>query len=210
VDIAGTHVKMYAQHPIAHRQADRAHGERGQIKKILRNINDGSVFWDVGSYTGMYSLFAATAGAETIAIERDPRMVDILSNNITANAVTELVQVLPIALSDEHRIETLQGVDWAGGEKRSTVHLPATTLIESWGIAPPDFVKVDVEGAEREVLEGFGQYLSDCEAVLVEVHSFGDWSVEAATEWLSDRGLGKTQIFDGDGQPHIWATRATD
>jgi hypothetical protein len=44
-------------------------------------------------------------------------------------------------------------------------------LIEEGAVPLPDLVKMDIEGAEVAALTGFGRYLSEVKAFIVETHS---------------------------------------
>jgi FkbM family methyltransferase len=49
---------------------------------------------------------------------------------------------------------------------------PLSRLIEDGAVAPPDFIKIDVQGFEYEVLKGCGPYLSSCLGVELESHFY--------------------------------------
>jgi len=58
---------------------------------------------------------------------------------------------------------------------------------DSLDLPPPDVIKIDVEGAELAVLDGFGQLLQAARAVYVEVHDLDER--EDVLQTLRDRGL---------------------
>ena len=77
---------------------------------------------------------------------------------------------------------------------------------------PPDFVKIDVEGAEHRVLDGFGGVLSDVRTLLIEVH-YDDSTPQRLDEIrdrLTDTGFTVTELAHREPriqQTHLLAER---
>lgn len=118
----------------------------------------GSLAIDVGSNVGDWSLLLSPRFGRTIAIEPDERA-------LAARSSISNVQVIRAAAGKEPGVKTLymrpQALQSSLLENRTIDDLPyvdeqgvdVVTLDE---IAPigADFVKIDVEGAEKDVLEG--------------------------------------------------------
>lgn len=118
----------------------------------------GSLAIDVGSNVGDWSLLLSPRFDRTIAIEPDERA-------LAARSSISNVQVIRAAAGKEPGVKTLymrpQALQSSLLESRTIDDLPyvdeqgvdVVTLDE---IAPigADFVKIDVEGAEKDVLEG--------------------------------------------------------
>jgi FkbM family methyltransferase len=49
---------------------------------------------------------------------------------------------------------------------------PLSSLVDGGKVAPPDFIKIDVQGLEYEVLKGCGPYLNSCLGVELEAHFY--------------------------------------
>jgi FkbM family methyltransferase len=147
-------------------------------------------FLDVGANTGFYSLLAVTAHrrARAIAYEPVPEIAELLRANLAANPQGARVTVRAVAIGDragtadlhlppaqaDGTIETSASLD--PGFKEAVdrvVTVEADTLDGAWAAAgrpPVSVVKVDVEGAEPQVLAGAGELLAACRPVLsVEV-----------------------------------------
>jgi FkbM family methyltransferase len=159
---AGEHGYWLGSYEMRKRQAFEA-----EIKK-------GAVVYDIGANVGFYSLLASElVGAEghVYAFEPLPRNVAFLKKHIALNHL-ENVTVIEAAVSD------------AGGE--AYFNLGASTsmghLAESGEITvekvsldemlakgllrPPEYMKVDVEGAEFEALKGARKLLEKYRPVL--------------------------------------------
>jgi FkbM family methyltransferase len=162
---------------------------------------DGAVFFDVGAHLGYHTLaFAAIGGPRTrvVAFEPNPANLARLRTNLEANEeLAPRVTVLDLALADCDGVTALftnEDVDGGGSsmgfigsatppapsgvyagagfrpQQVSTARLD--TLLEAGGLPVPDFLKIDVEGAEDLVLHGaVGLLTARKPCVLLEVHS---------------------------------------
>lgn len=126
-----------------------------------REIFPGAVVYDIGANVGYFSLLAAVlTGPEgkVIAFEPLPRNLSFLRRHVTLNKLKHVVQVVPAAVSDKSGEAAFNlGASNAMGHLAEsgeiTVRMVALDDI-STEIRPPDFMKVDVEGAEYAALKG--------------------------------------------------------
>jgi FkbM family methyltransferase len=142
---------------------------------IASLLRPGSVFYDVGSNFGFFSLIAARlvgpAGA-VVAFEPVPNNVRRIEANAAANKL-ENITVVPRAVSDKSGVETLYLAEYGGGSALMGSGEPpdviGETRIEAISLGDfaagpavrlPDLVKIDVEGAELRVLHGMRQILA--------------------------------------------------
>jgi len=100
------------------------------------------------------------AGVRVIAFEPDPAMLGRLRQNLELNpSLADRVRVLPYV------------VGAADGEERDPVTRSVDALIAKADIPPPNFVKIDVEGAEVDVIRGMRATLAEHRpTLLVETH----------------------------------------
>lgn len=163
-------------------------------------LKPGMVVVDVGAHVGYYSLlFAQLVGqdGQVFAFEPIPAVNRCLEQNIILNGFTN-VTAFAIALLD---VDGTMPIGPKG--KLVQTYIPATKapIIETrafdrwreiWGIDAVDLIKIDVEGAEMNVLLGMEKYIQDFKpALLVEVHPQGvgdfGFSPSIFLEFLSDR-----------------------
>lgn len=146
-------------------------------------LKPGDLFVDVGANIGIYTVFALDLGAEVIAVEPTPN-ADYLRENLALNGCT--AQVVQKALSDAPgRVRMTQGLDslnhllldGAGG-----VEVECTTLDLLLGDRVADGVKIDVEGAERLVLEGATRSLSEHRVRMLQL----EWGTNRPMQTLSE------------------------
>jgi len=91
---------------------------------------------------------------------------------------------------------------------RHVVKLPMTTLdrlVESTGFGAPDFIKLDVQGYEIEVLKGAARSLSTADFVLLEVsiwpYNAGGPLVAEVLAQMDQRGFQAYEVFDLTRRP---------
>ena len=148
------------------------------------------VVWDVGAHSGLYGIFISRLypqidvycfePAETVLTEYLYNNIDSLSN------ITVIEKALADTTGSQQFLQTknsatvnaLKGEiihpgdvpDVDSYEQVTVETITATDAVQNDNIPIPDFVKIDVEGAEHRVLDGFGGVLSDVRTLLIEVH----------------------------------------
>lgn len=153
---------------------------------IIKQVGIGNTFLDIGAHFGYFSLLAARIvgkSGRVIAYEPGQKTYRILQqnaatrSNISAiqNAVSNTVGQLtfyefPTLYSEYNSLAIAQfkTEDWYQSLKVEQTIVPTTTidtLFLEQGIIP-QFIKIDVEGAELQVIEG-GQQLFQQQAPIV-------------------------------------------
>lgn len=132
--------------------------------------------WDVGAFSGVYALAAATAGAESVdAFEPARRTHARLLLNVHANGLQHRVRPVNAAASDapgEATLMQFRGEHVLGnGASLLPKDMPVVDGSERVGVVAlddharlsgrlPDLVKIDVEGLEDRVLAGMARTLA--------------------------------------------------
>jgi FkbM family methyltransferase len=146
---------------------------------FLRALEPGDVVYDVGANIGWFALLAARRvgpAGKVFAFEPFAENVNYARSNAAANHFPNL-RVVPAAVADRNgwsRFTTnssLQGRLDEGGQD----FVPVVSL-DAWAEShdTPSLVKVDVEGAEGDVLRGMSSMLSSSRPILIiELHDTG-------------------------------------
>jgi len=125
------------------------------------------VFWDVGANIGIYSiLFSKKHPSWKIyAFEPNNEVEILLRENIAKNS-SQNIEIVPLALSDKassavlklnrHRAGGNNLIDSArnGSRVLEVITAKGDELVASNKILSPDFIKIDCEGHELEILIG--------------------------------------------------------
>lgn len=148
----------------------------------------GQVFIDVGAHIGLYTLRAARdVGSKgcVIAVEPDPQSYRILKDNIALNRLDNVL-VFNVALSDCSGEKTfyactdpsLSGFELQPKarlrEVRTVKTMTLDELLRVSKINQVNWIKLDVEGAETNVLRGGKQMLGNAKDLSVIVESSSD------------------------------------
>ena len=137
-----------------------------EIAFIARLLPRVKVFVDIGANLGYYTCLALQSGKPVVAFEPQQQNLQCLFQNLTANGWEDRAEVFPLALSERPGLLTLYGAsgpsaslikNWAGYSSRFKRTVPVSTLdnvLAGRFSGQRLFVKMDVEGAEYQVLKG--------------------------------------------------------
>jgi len=127
-----------------------------------REITPGSVIYDIGANVGYFSLLAAVLageGGKVYAFEPLPRNVAFLRRHKNLNQM-DMIEVIEAAVSDHSGTASFDlGASTAMGHIAEEGELEVKMvslddLLSEGAIRPPEYMKVDVEGAEFLALSG--------------------------------------------------------
>ena len=197
--------------------------EQPSLVPIVRAfLKPGDCFYDVGANVGIYSLWASKLVGPTGQVHSFEPISDtreLLRQLVLENNATNVV-IAPYAVAGSSGSVKMQSIPGASGLSSATrqldhsaveVEVSAVTLDEYLGrCRRPDLVKVDVEGAELEVVRGMVGLLQNSRPpVIFEASPKTEREKEALkTVWgiftnhqyslfdLTPRGL---RVSDGEG-----------
>jgi FkbM family methyltransferase len=149
----------------------KAAGQRQHVREFFGQfVGRGDLVFDVGANDGRYTDVFIELGATVVAVEPNPPLAKMLRSRFRAQieqvAIGAEPGVAELHLSDSDIYSTLStewmeiaardqlSNEWNGG----SVTVDVSTLdamIERYGL--PNYVKIDVEGFEPEVLRGLSQ-----------------------------------------------------
>lgn len=183
------------------------------LEVAQRHIHKASSVWDIGANIGVFTFAAASIATDgaVLAVEADIWLAQVVKKSASLKANQRLsVQVLPTAISDDNGVatfliakrgrasnslESVNGRSQMGGV-RDKVMVPTLTLDTLLDFfSHPTFVKVDVEGAEVQVLQGAHRLLQEVRPLFyIEVGS--DVVDEVSSLFIQNNYL----LFDGQTQ----------
>lgn len=182
------------------------------------SIEKGKTVVDVGAHVGFFTLKAARTVEErgsVIAIEPEPENANLLRENVNRNNLSN-VEIQEIVAGDEKGKTKLYEAPrsaWHSTVKPTVEYIEVNmntldNIISKLKISNPDFVKIDVEGAELEVLKGAENMLNggDLELSIAAYHqlSSGEKEIEKIKTFLEDYDM-KTTAYYLDGGPYLYA-----
>jgi FkbM family methyltransferase len=169
--------------------------EYDKQKKFEKMVKPGSVVYDLGGHVGFYSLLASEIVGPTgkvFVFEPFPKNLNYLHRHLQINNVCNVV-VMEAAVSGKSGIMNFsEGPSSSMGHLNSegSMKVKVVTIDElySKGELPlPDFVKIDIEGAEYLALTGAKDVLEKSHPVIF-LATHGKTVHKQCCEFLSSQG----------------------
>lgn len=193
-------------------------GDPPEVVEAFRP-SSGQVVVDVGAHMGAYTILAANRVGRTgkvIAVEAHPSNFEMLLKNVRLNNFENVVPVNVAAANYEGHVKLYTGKKsgWHSimrtrqeylEEKHLTVPCGRLDrLLAKLGVRKVDWIKIDVEGAEVQVLEGMrATLLNNGRAnLIVELHSDSSRTISYLKRFGFDA---KIVAADEHGRLHIHA-----
>jgi FkbM family methyltransferase len=197
--------------------------EKQEIQIVEKFLKKGDVFIDVGANGGFYTVIASKIVGNTghvYAFEPGIQELKLLRQNILANnlenvtiiekAVSNEKGTARFAISKDGAMNSLLETDHPNQQVEEWQNVELTTLdyaIKEFSIKKINFIKIDVEGAEKFVLEGAKECIlsDDSPIVLFESSDLTSPSFGYSTEELLKQVLSNNMFlyYIGEGNQLI-------
>ena len=191
------------------------------IDKIYTQFLEGKenlVIMDCGANQGLFTLYASQFAKKVYSVEPSKEHVEVIKEMVRYNDIGDKVEIIQKAISHEDKEVILHhnknttmyslkenvADKSLGTEKVEGVRLD--TLFERYKIKHVDFLKMDVEGVEVEIIggKGFENVADKIDAIVVEWHTWSSRSPAQVFTTLNDYGFkmkripSKATLFGGD------------
>ncbi len=196
----------------AAREIRRAHDieiESQLLEHMRSSLQQNDVLYDVGANIGLISILMSThpegSSLKVLSFEPEPRNFEQLTNNLFLNQLEQRISCHQMALGatsgeitlhvrgtageGRHSIATDKGASGSIQVKLDTMSRVALDSEQS-----PTIVKIDVEGAEGQVLAGMEELIASKPPrdIFMEIHFKGDGDSMPCGmpihDWLYERG----------------------
>ncbi len=178
----------------------------------IDSFEEGCLFWDIGANIGIYSLMAARRrGARVLAFEPLYTTFANLVRNIEINGLGDRAGAFCIAFNSVTKVDSLfiressagysgnafgKPVDQTGntydyGAKLDVLGYSVDDFIRTFALDVPNYIKLDVDGIELQILKGAAKTLRDprLRSVLVEQQEMLPAALEETTALMAEAGF---------------------
>ncbi len=165
---------------------------------IARRLPSAPVVVDAGANIGVTALWflALRPQARILAFEPEAANFGLLERNLrpfpgaapTRAALGSRTGTIELFVADHGALHTTRSELGGAGRRERTPLLRLDGVLDEAGVERVDLVKLDVEGAELEVLEGLGSWAGRVDRIAGEVHE-EVVSVEELGSWLESHGF---------------------
>jgi FkbM family methyltransferase len=191
------------------------------IKGLAKRDFIPNVVLDIGAATGQWTRLALKywPGAKYFLVEPLEERRTALDRLCQEHPNVSYILAAAGAAAGELPIgilpDQLDGSSFLYGDVHRTVPVEAIDdLLDAGRIEPPQFMKLDVQGYELEVLKGAGRALESCPLVLLELEFFRFTPsmklVHESIEWMVLRGFRPYEIVDILRRPYDGAMGQCD
>lgn len=197
--------------------------ERTMFREMKAVLGPGDTVLDVGANFGLHSLIAGSVvgpQGRVYAFEPAPVNLRLLKRNIRLNALDDRVEVEPAAISNvsSEFIDFFVPSDEIAVTASLKPHGAADSVrvrnhrLDDWAqgrAVCPKLVKIDVEGAEMDVLMGAEQVLRRHHPILlIEIHGFAlpsfGHSETTLKAFLADLGYREKRLTNPSDRPDYY------
>jgi len=207
--LLGQRVTLGISAPREIRRANDIEIESELVDHMRPAMQAGDVLYDVGANIGLISILMAKyescSTLQVFCFEPEPKNFNQLSNNIELNQLGQRVSCHQMALGAAQGEIALHVRGTAGEGRHSIatdkgatdsiqVKLDTLSNFASEAGKPPTVVKIDVEGAEGQVLAGMNALMQTQppREIFMEIHPKGDGDAmpdgERIHDWMEQRG----------------------
>jgi FkbM family methyltransferase len=185
-------------------------------------LQESSVVFDIGAYIGTYTFVASQTArkGKVYAFEPDPRSAERLQRSVQISNIDN-IQIVQAALGDHtgelpfvlaaYPPQSSLSNDSASGSDIQSISVQLESLdnyCQAQDITHVDYLKIDVEGAELQVLRGGANMIRTSRPeMIIELHetmapSLG-YTTQDVIEYLQGLNYVLYQVLPGIRQPHL-------
>lgn len=190
IKINNSKLKFFNPNQITNYRITNFFNKEPETLKWINSFKDKSIFWDIGANIGSYSLYAAKIkDLKVLAFEPEYNNLELLSKNIRINNLSKQIKIFPIPLSNKNSdvefkvsditpgsaLSSITDYDQNGLEINkshyfSTFSMRLDDFCKTFNTPEPDYLKIDIDGAEHLVLEGANDVIENLKSILIETN----------------------------------------
>ena len=199
--VDGRKTLLFPEHGIAKWFYESGIAEKTVIEWAGRTFgHPDKIFLDIGAHVGTYAWSIGSQFKHTYAFECNPKVFCYLAANIALHDLTDAITPVHVGLGDKPgRLPLIVRSEDGGGNGVKILtdrdvggkEVEIRTL-DSYGLTDIGFIKIDVEGFEKEVLLGARGTLKASGYPPILFESWGQWKEKEGVPAMQIR----TELFE--------------
>ena len=175
-------------------------------------VKKDEIVLDIGAYIGSFTMTVAKRAKKVLAIEPDPKNYACLRANVSRFANVRTIRKgvwnskKKLKLYLDSRYPVAHSVVIQPGNKSVDIEVDALdNIVSELGFNKVDFIKMNIEGAEIEALEGAKQVLKSVKKIVLDAHHIRDGkpTYPLVCQFLEARGF-KTYVANETETVYAW------
>ena len=184
-------IYLHSDSPVLLMRSMSFHQKEPETLEWIDSMSENDILYDVGANVGLYSLYASKKGLSVYAFEPESLNYAELNKNIYLNQIKN-IHAYNIGLNKKTVFDSLNLSTFTKGWSMHTAtqakdfeHKPfepayrqglflasLDDLVEKFGLPVPNYLKIDVDGLEPEIIQGAEKTLqrSELKSILIELN----------------------------------------
>lgn len=215
VDLNINQIWFHCENLLSYNRARLTYIKEDDTVEWIEAMKPGSIVWDIGANIGAISLKAAHLGHKVVAFEPLPGNYYTLVKSINKNNFAKNITAYCVALYFESKVSVLNttqddigaahnvfdsetnnsGAKFKPLYRIPTLSITADEAVQRYKIEQPNYIKIDVDGNELDVLKGSKTVLEslDLQSVLIEITATNVDQTNQIFKLLSSHGFSAAQ-----------------
>lgn len=161
-------------------RVDRIFNKEPETIDWIQGMHQNAIFYDIGANIGLYTIYAAIKQqCSTYSFEPHAANFKSVIENIEANKLKKSF-AYPVAINKNFGLSSMSVknlyagvadnvVDSSGEIYHGVVSISLDDAVQKNILPQPDYIKVDVDGFERNVFEGSRTVFKNAKSILIEI-----------------------------------------
>lgn len=211
-------ITFHCENMLTYARAQMTYLKEDDTVAWLKGMEPFSVVWDIGANIGTISLKAAQLGHTVLSFEPLPGNYFALVKSINKNPFGERISAFCVALYSETKVSVLNitlddigaadnvfdsevnnlGRQFKPLQRIAAFSITADEAVSRYKMSLPNYIKIDVDGNELQVLEGAHGVLASPElkGLLVEITASNETQTQQIIALLAQHGFHPQHAFN--------------
>ena len=217
---------FYTPNALTRSRGETLFTKEAETIEWIDGFENGTIFYDIGANVGVYTIYAGVSKTDLKIFAFEPTYFNysLLNKNIFINKLDATVSALCVALSDRNALDYIYMPEVIDGAamvnfgsnldynkekfdptfKQGSLAFSLDYLVTEFNMPIPNYIKIDVDGLEKEIIHGALQTLKNpaVKSILIELNENIKDDMELLNT-IKECGFSTVSKKQGDGMSKI-------